>query len=475
MVKISPPHSSRFLSNILFWLDQNRWLVIALGVGLILNLLPKPVDISILGWRTLSIAMMVLILIVSEALPLAGVALFIAVSQVVLGVADSATVAHAFMSDAVFFIMGSLMLASAIIHQGLDARLALGIIRLTGHKTAAISMGLIAIAALLASFIGSHTVVAMLMPVGVTLVRNTALDRKLTNNLAALLLFSIAYGATIGSVGTPSGGARNAIILGYWMDLGIHQIDYWAWMKHVYPLILLEIPFAVVVLRWAFKPEYPMLDSAVRKLKVRVAHSGVMNGQQKLSIFLFVLVFLGWITLSQRLGLGIIAISGVLLYLAFGLVKWEDINRNTNWGVILLFAAAISLGVQMRRTGAALWVAHNLIDMSGNLLVASAPLRDAFMMVLTTAMANTLSAAATVAILGPININLGGDPVTAGFITAISAAFGYFTATAAPAAMIIYSSGLVRSKHFLRAGWRMGLVSMTLLMFISMVYWPLFK
>ncbi|MCF7842259.1 MAG: DASS family sodium-coupled anion symporter [Lentisphaeria bacterium] len=475
MVTFKTRTHSRLLSNILYCIDKNRWLLIALLAGLVLNLIPTPGDISEPGWRTLSIAVMVLILIVSEALPLAGVALFIAVAQVVMGIADSAMVASTFMSDAVFFIMGSLMLAAAIIHQGLDARLALGIIRITGNKTSRIMIGLLVISAILSSFIGSHTVVAMLLPVGMTLVRYTATDKKQTVNLSALLLFSIAYGATIGSVGTPSGGARNAIILGYWQDLNITEIDYLAWMKYVYPLLILELPFAVLVLRWVFKPEYNNLDSAVRKLKVKVAHSGIMTGQQKLSVFFFLLTFLGWITLSQRLGLGIIAIAGVLLYLAFGLVSWDDINRNTNWGVVLLFAAAISLGVQMRRTGTALWVADNLIGLTGDMMAASMPLRDAFIMIITTTMANTLSAAATVAILGPININLGGDPVTAGFITAISSAFGYFTATAAPATMIIYSSGMVRSKQFLRAGWRMGLVSMALLMLVTMLYWPMIR
>ena len=438
-----------------------------------MNLAPHPGDISLTGWRTLSVTAMVLILIVSEALPLAGVALFIAVAQVVLGIARSATVASTFMSDAVFFIMGSLMLAAAIIHQGLDARLALGIIRLTGNKTSRLVIGLVTIAAILSSFIGSHTVVAMLLPVGMSLIHNTSLDNKQVTNLSALLLLSIAYGAIIGSVGTPSGGARNAIMYGYWMDLGFHNITYLIWMKHAYPLILLEIPFAIWILLHTFKPEYENLDSAVRKLKVKVAHGGVVTGQQKLSIFLFFLTFLGWITLSERLGLGIVAIAGVLLYIVFGLVKWEDINRNTNWGVILLFAAAISLGVQMQRTGGALWVAQSLMALTGDLLIHSEPLRNGFMMIITTVMANTLSSAATVAILGPININLGGDPTTTGFITAISSAFAYFTATAAPATMIIYSSGMVRSSHFLRAGWRMGLVSMALLMLVTMVYWPL--
>jgi sodium-dependent dicarboxylate transporter 2/3/5 len=34
-----------------------------------------------------------------------------------------------------------------------------------------------------------------------------------------------------------------------------------------------------------------------------------------------------------------------------GLVRWEDINSGVNWGVVLLYAAAISLGVEMKQTG----------------------------------------------------------------------------------------------------------------------------
>ena len=43
-----------------------------------------------------------------------------------------------------------------------------------------------------------------------------------------------------------------------------------------------------------------------------------------------------------------------------GLVRWEDINSGVNWGVVLLYAAAISLGVEMKETGAAEWVAQQL-------------------------------------------------------------------------------------------------------------------
>ena len=62
--------------------------------------------------------------------------------EVILGVDTPDGVASSFMSDAVFFIMGSLMLAVSIVHQGLDKRLALAIINITGNKTWKIAFGL---------------------------------------------------------------------------------------------------------------------------------------------------------------------------------------------------------------------------------------------------------------------------------------------------------------------------------------------
>jgi sodium-dependent dicarboxylate transporter 2/3/5 len=86
-------------------------------------------------------------------------------------------------------------------------------------------------------------------------------------------------------------------------------------------------------------------------------------------------------------------------------------------------------------------------------------------------MANILSSSATVAVLGPITMNLVPDMMHIGLVTAVSSAFGYFTAVAAPACTIIYSSGMIKAKDFLRVGWRIGLVSILLLIVYVNTYW----
>ena len=463
------------IANFIYWLTQRRWLFIAFFVGSTLYFLPTPSGLSLEGYRTLIILVVALFLIIFEPVPLPAVGMLLLILQVFFGISNPNEVASSFMSDAVFFIMGSLMLAVAIVQQGLDKRLALGIIRLSGHKTWKIIFGFVAVCACLSSFIGEHTVTAMMMPVGLTLVRHTSEDPRKISRLTSLILFSIAYGSIIGSIGTPSGGGRNVIMIGYLSQFGIAQVSYLEWMKYAYPMLLIQIPLVTMILWWTFRPEKRILDSAVRKLVVQVAKGGKMTGRQIVAICLFVLIFLGWVFLSPKIGLGIIALLGVTLYLALGLVEWNDLNRLTNWGVIILYGAAISIGLQMRDTGAALWIADKMIEGLKLITPNVDFLRGFTSILLTASLTNLLSHAATVAIVGPIVLNMGGDSFIMGITTALSASFAYLTVVASPTCMIIYSSGLVKSTDFLKGGWKMFIVSIVVLFLISHFWWPLIR
>ncbi|MEE2917596.1 MAG: DASS family sodium-coupled anion symporter [Candidatus Neomarinimicrobiota bacterium] len=464
--------SNQTIADLLYWVTRKRWLIAAFAISLFLFYIPSPVSLSPEAHRTLIIVVIVLILIIGEVIPLPAVAILILILEVVLGIDTPNGVATSFMSDAVFFIMGSLMMAVAIVSQGLDKRLALGIIKLTGNKTWRIVFGFVAISAILSSFIGEHTVAAMMLPVALTLLRNTSGDQKTIHRLSTILLFSIAYGCAMGSIGTPSGGGRNVIMIGYISEFGLGNISYLNWIKYAYPMLLLEIPIAAAILWITFKPDQRVLDSAVRKLKVKVAKTGAMTGNQIMAIGIFFLVFLGWVFLSPYLGLGIVALIGVFLYLSFGLIEWQDINRNTNWGVILLFGAAISLGVQMKETGAAEWVATQSIN-GMSMLVNNLGFMQWFISVfLTGILTNFLSNAATVAVLGPVVLDMGGNPIILGISTSIASSFAYLTIVASPTCMIIHSSGLVKSSDYLKAGWKLFVISMVILYLISNLYWP---
>jgi sodium-dependent dicarboxylate transporter 2/3/5 len=467
-----------------FW--EKRWFFAAVAVAALLLSLPLPEGLTREGMIVLAISVFATILFVTEPVPLPTVALLIVAGQVILLGIESTEVARSLMTDSVLFIMGSLMLAVAVIRQKLDLRIAWLIVRMTGTRTSRICFGISVVSGVLASFVGEHTVAAMMLPVGITLITLTSENRKDVHNLAAVILFSIAYGCSVAGIGTPSGGARNAIMIGYWKDFfydptnpETHRflIDYVRWMTYAYPLFLIQLPLVTAVLFWTFRPEYTDLSRAVAKLRAQVRMTGPMNMSNYVAIVMLLGILYSWVALSSNIGMGTVAILGAAAFLVAGLVKWEDLNSGVNWGVVLLYAAAISLGVQMKNTGAAEWVAQQFVNVLDPLGATQGLGLWTAVSLLTTFVTNTMSNGAAVAVLGPIVLKMATlaneSPIVIGFITSISSAFAYLTVVGTPACTIVFAAGYLTPGDFLKAGWRMVVVSMLVMLVMAKFYWPL--
>jgi len=467
-------------------LKGRGWFLLALIVGAYLMTLPTPEGLTVYGHRVLVMSVVATILFVTEPIPLPAVALMMMIGQVFLLGTTSNEVAKSIMSDSVLFIMGSLMLAVAIVKQKLDKRIAFFIVKMTGTKTANICVGISVVSGLMASVVGEHTVAAMMLPVAITLIRLTSEDAKQVQSLAAVLLFSIAYGCSVAGISTPSGGARNAIMIGFWQEFFYdandpstykYLVDYVSWVLYCFPVFAVQLAFTSVIIQKVFKPEYTTLNRSVVKLRKLLAEQGKMDITDYTTILIFICTLIGWVFFSDSIGLGTIALMGSLAFLVFGLVKWEDINTNVNWGVILLYGSAISLGIQMKDTGAATWIAQLIVDFLSNIGAEGGVSLWLTVSALTAGVTNTMSNGAAVAMLGPVTLKMAvvsnESPLLMGYITAISSAFAYLTVVGTPACTIVYSSGYLKSSDFLKVGWRMMIMSMTVLMLFAYFYWPL--
>lgn len=467
-------------------LNGRGWFVIAMIVGFYLMSLPPPDGLSILGYRVLVMAIMATILFITEPIPLPAVALLMIIGQVFLLGSDSSTVAKSMMSDSVLFILGSLMLAVAIVKQKLDKRIAFFIVKMTGTKTANICIGISVVSGLMASVVGEHTVAAMMLPVAITLIKLTSEDPKQVRMLAAVLLFSIAYGCSVASISTPSGGARNAIMIGFWHEFfydatdpntAKYLVDYISWIIYCFPVFIVQLILTSFIIQKSFKPEYQTLNRSVVKLRQQLEEQGSMDLSDYTTIAIFFITLIGWVFFSDTLGLGTIALMGSVAFLIFGLVKWEDINTNVNWGVVLLYGSAISLGIQMKDTGAATWIASEIVNLLAYIGAEGGVSLWLTVSALTAGVTNTMSNGAAVAMLGPVTLKMAvvaeESPLLMGYITAISSAFAYLTVVGTPACTIVYSSGYLKASDFLKVGWKMLVMSMLVLMVFAYFYWPL--
>jgi len=182
----------------LAFLWKRRWFFITLAVGFGLMAAPTPAGLTHEGQIVLVMSLMATMLFITEAIPLPAVPLLIIIGQVVLLRVDPTQVAQSLMTDSVLFIMGSLMLAVAIVRQRLDKRIAWWIVRMTGTNVYAISFGITVVCGTIAAFIGEHTVAAMMLPVGVTLITLTSNDPRKVHNLAAVRLLDRRRGNALG-------------------------------------------------------------------------------------------------------------------------------------------------------------------------------------------------------------------------------------------------------------------------------------
>lgn len=457
------------------FLYGNKGALLGIGAALFVLMIPLPEGLSPAGQKALSLVSLAFVFFMTEPIPLPGIALLIAVLEVLMGLGDSTEVARSFFNDSVFFIMGSLMIAVALVRQNLDKRIAYWIVGWTGPQVKRLVFGMVAASALIASLLGEHTAAAIMLPVAVSLIKFSGEEPHKIKNLSVLLLLSIVYGAMIAGTGTPSGGARNALMIAYWRELFQIDISYRKWIVYAYPMVLLQIPIVTYLLQRTFPPERSEMTEAVIRLKARVEEGGRMGRQDWIALLILGITLFLWITLGDRIGLGTISLIGVFLYLAAGTVRWEDLNNGVNWGVLLIYGGTLSLGLVMKETGAAIWVSHLFLDHLRPLGLAQGIPFLLAVSLLTAATTSIITTGGAVGILGPIVLQMatisGTSVIAAGFVTAISSAFSYLTSFSTPVGNIAVGSGLLKGRDFLKAGWKLWIISILLLIFLASTYW----
>ena len=352
-------------------------------------------------------------------------------------------------------------------------------INLAGTKTRNIVIGILLGTAIPTAFVGEHAVAAMYVPIALALY---TLTNKTTPSprLGTLLMVTIAVGCMIGGPMSPTGGARNALMIGFLGNMGI-DVSFMQWISMGFMYTIVMSVVMSILLPFLFKPEVNDLSEAVGLLKKDLDKHGAMNNKQKLVALVMLLVVFLWITdksivrdvLGFSLGLGGIAITGAVLYMLFGLTSWKDYEENVSWGVIVLYAGCISLGIVFKNTGASSWFADQIMALVAPLGLDSGAGLVILMCVIGAVLTNLMSAGATVAVIGPVVLDMaqssGTNPLLVGVGLAIATSMAYWLVIGTPASSIVYASGQLESKDFIKMatlGWPAALVALSLIIIL---------
>ena len=443
-------------------------------------------------WKVkVALAMMAFVVIcfITGCIPLPAVAFCVGLLLVCTGVVTRTEVAALYWSDACWFIMGSLMFAAAFVKTGVDKRISLFLFsKLAKPSTGAVTMVMILVIAPLASFISDHALAAIFLPIAMILHRGSqGKEESPDMELGKMLMITVAMACNIGGFGSPSGGARNVVMMGYLNDMYGMDIGYFTWVTYAMPFVLIMMPLTWLMIQWRFKPKTRDLSPAMTFLREDIKRMGKWNRKQVITVIIFLVMIWFWFTEKAffnlgiypvRLGIGVVAIAGAVAYILAGVVNWRDYQEDVDWGVVWLYAGAIIFGTVLDSSGAAYYIARSATNAlapfgfdHGLPLVGTAT-------VLTGGLTQLMADGPAAASVGPITLNMAGitHPETAvlpfmTMATACASSFAYCLIIGTPPNAIVYASGLLSPKDYLRVGIPLWFVANIVLLLVFHFYW----
>ncbi|HDM8152554.1 SLC13 family permease [Vibrio harveyi] len=413
----------------------------------------------------LCILIFVAVLWLTEAIHVSITALLIPLLAVFLGVFNTQVALNNFSNSIIFLFLGGFALAAALHKQKLDQAIADKVLLIARGKMSVAVFMLFGVSAGLSMWISNTATTAMMLPLVLGVM--SKLDAKKSHSTYLFVLLGIAYSASIGGIATLVGSPPNAIAAA---EVGLSFTE---WMELGLPISLILMPIAILVLYTMTKPDLSH--------KFELDHQPVewTNGKM-ITLAIFLLTVTLWIfskPINAMLG-GfakfdtLVAIGAILLLGASRAVEWKDIEKTTDWGVLILFGGGICLSNVLKATGTSVFLANGLagfLEQAGVLLTILAVV--AFVVFLTEFASNTASAALLVPVFATIAEALGLSPVILSALIAVAASCAFMLPVATPPNAIVFATGHIKQKEMMRIGMVLNIACIGALTLFAWLFW----
>ncbi|HHC7308204.1 TPA: DASS family sodium-coupled anion symporter [Vibrio campbellii] len=413
----------------------------------------------------LCILIFVAVLWLTEAIHVSITALLIPLLAVFLGVFNTQAALNNFSNSIIFLFLGGFALAAALHKQKLDQAIADKVLLIARGKMSVAVFMLFGVSAGLSMWISNTATTAMMLPLVLGVMGK--LDAKKSHSTYLFVLLGIAYSASIGGIATLVGSPPNAIAAA---EVGLSFTE---WMELGLPISLILMPIAILVLYVMTKPDLSH--------QFELDHKPVewTNGK-KITLAIFLLTVTFWIfskPINAMLG-GfakfdtLVAIGAILLLGASRAVEWKDIEKTTDWGVLILFGGGICLSNVLKATGTSVFLANGLagfLEQAGVLLTILSVV--AFVVFLTEFASNTASAALLVPVFATIAEALGLSPVILSALIAVAASCAFMLPVATPPNAIVFATGHIKQKEMMRIGMVLNVACIGALTLFAWLFW----
>lgn len=467
-----------------------NWAGIVTGLLLfVLFLLINPFDLSNPANRVMAVAVLMVSWWVSEAIPMAMVALLPLVLFPLLGIAPIKTTANAYGDSILFLFLGGFMIGLAIEKWHLHKRIALTIVHIMGSSGDRIILGFILSTGVLSMWLSNTATTMMMFPIAVSVIhvfKENRAGEGNVKNFSISVLLSIAYASNFGGIATIIGTPPNVAFVGYISEKYNYSIQFTQWMAIGIPIsFLLLLSLYFVLTKWLFPNRFKADHNTGIFIKEQLQELGPMRVTEKRVMVIFVCTALLWITKDLINATGLIRLDDTIIALlgAFALfvvpsgvsgriLEWPDTTK-VAWGIILLFGGGIALAGALEKAG--------LIESLGNWVAASAGTGDLSLVFIITVvsmfvselMSNIAQVIVFAPVIGGIADAMNLSPILLGIPMTLAASCASMMPMGTPPNAIVFGSGQISLMQMIKVGLVMNIIAIILITFYCWFIVPL--
>jgi sodium-dependent dicarboxylate transporter 2/3/5 len=381
-----------------------------------------------------------------------------------------------------FWIMGTVLIGYAIEKHGIARRFALSFLVLPGigRRTSRLTFAYMAATGLISMFVSDAATIAMMMPLGMSLVRHLRAIGGLTTtgtrtNFAAFITLGTFYAAVAGGTGTMVGIPHNAIAVSLLEQLTGRALGWFDWMRVGVPVFLSLLVIFYAVLWVVVAPEIREVPSGEGFLRQEQAKLGRIRSNEWRVLFVFVtMVVLFALPTVAGLALGaaapvtdaierafpIWAVPPLLMLLLFtirdaetsgaALLTWKEAETRIPWNVIVLVLGALAMTEALTKFGFVEFMTGIVKDLG--LTRTAVPYVAALFVALTTDLiSGTAATTLYCSIFIPAAVEAGYNPASVAVLIA-NVALGLIFPWAGAAAATAFSVGDIEMGRMIRIG-----------------------
>jgi solute carrier family 13 (sodium-dependent dicarboxylate transporter), member 2/3/5 len=465
-----------------------------------------PLPLAIPAHRMAAIMGLVVVLWVSEALPMAVTALLGPVLAVVLRVADARAAFASFADPIIFLFIGSFILAEAMFVHGVDRRIAYTALswKFVGHSAPRVLFVYSAVATGISMWISNTATTAMMFPIGLALVSHLMksgpkdeASRTAVRRFALGLMLMTSFGASVGGMATPVGTPPNLIGIGMLERIAGTRISFFTWMAIGMPLVLVLFAALVTLFTITTARGVKMVEGGADLVRTELQKLGALSPAERNVLLAFGATVLLW-TLPGFLALagldgsafsreyqkavpeGVAAMIGALLLFVLPVdwrarrftLTWDQAVR-IDWGIVLLYGGGLTLGALAFQTG--------LADALGRGITAWLPSKTSLTLtvmftgaaiLLSEATSNTASANMIVPVAIAVAQAAGVRAVEPALGATLGASMGFMMPISTAPNAIVYSSGFIPITAMMRYGIVLDVVAFVAIVIFVMLLGP---